>query len=169
MASRSSPVHVGDAECSRFGPSRQLPVAWSRQKPKSSSTTSRFRFGTPRRAGASTGKRSHRSALRKSSLKEASAGGRLAALTSSSDRASRRFYRQALAPFGVEEVELEGGVGWGPPGRVDFFIRQGEPTAPLHLAFAAPDRATVDAFHAAALDAGATDNGPPGLRPHYHP
>src|SRR5438067_50580 len=67
--------------------------------------------------------------------------------------ASRRFYRQALAPFGVEEVELEGGVGWGPPSRVDFFIRQGEPTAPLHLAFAAPDRATVDAFHAAALDA----------------
>src|SRR5438874_13789748 len=49
--------------------------------------------------------------------------------------ASRRFYRQALAPLGVEEVELEGGVGWGPPGRVDFFIRQGEPTAPLHLAF----------------------------------
>ena len=82
--------------------------------------------------------------------------------------ASRRFYRQALAPFGVEEVELEGGVGWGPPSRVDFFIRQGEPTAPLHLAFAAPDRATVDAFHAAALDAGATDNGPPGLRPRYH-
>jgi len=81
---------------------------------------------------------------------------------------SRRFYRQALAPFGVEEVELEGGVGWGPPSRVDFFIRQGEPTAPLHLAFAAPDRATVDAFHAAALDAGATDNGPPGLRPRYH-
>ena len=83
--------------------------------------------------------------------------------------ASRRFYRQALAPFGVEEVELEGGVGWGPPGRVDFFIRQGEPTAPLHLAFAAPDRATVDAFHAAALDAGGTDNGAPGLRPRYHP
>jgi catechol 2,3-dioxygenase-like lactoylglutathione lyase family enzyme len=82
--------------------------------------------------------------------------------------ASRRFYRQALAPFGVEEVELEGGVGWGPPGRVDFFIRQGEPTAQLHLAFAAPDRATVDAFHAAALAAGGTDNGAPGLRPRYH-
>ena len=83
--------------------------------------------------------------------------------------ASRRFYRQALAPFGVEEVELEGGVGWGPPDRVDFFIRQGEPTAPLHVAFAAPDRATVDAFHAAALEAGGTDHGAPGLRPRYHP
>jgi catechol 2,3-dioxygenase-like lactoylglutathione lyase family enzyme len=82
--------------------------------------------------------------------------------------ASRRFYRKALAPFGVEEVEAWGGVGWGPPGRVDFYIRQGEPAAPLHLAFAASDRMTVDAFHAAALAAGGTDNGPPGLRPRYH-
>ncbi len=38
-----------------------------------------------------------------------------------------------------------------------------------HVAFAAPDRATVDAFHAAALAAGGRDNGAPGLRPHYHP
>ena len=82
--------------------------------------------------------------------------------------ASRSFYRQALAPFGVVEIELEGGVGWGPPGRVDFFIRQGEPSAPLHLAFAAPDRATVDSFHAAAVGAGGTDNGAPGPRPRYH-
>jgi catechol 2,3-dioxygenase-like lactoylglutathione lyase family enzyme len=82
--------------------------------------------------------------------------------------ASRRFYREALAPFGVEEVEAWGGVGWGPPDRVDFFIREGEPTAPLHVAFASPDRATVDAFHAAALAAGGTDNGRPGLRPRYH-
>ena len=82
--------------------------------------------------------------------------------------ASRRFYRKALAPFGVEEVEAWGGVGWGPPGRVDFYIRQGQPAAPLHLAFAASDRATVDAFHAAAFAAGGTDNGAPGLRPHYH-
>ena len=59
--------------------------------------------------------------------------------------ASKRFYRQALAPFGVEEVEVEGAVGWGPPERVDFFIRSGEPTAPLHVAFAAADRATVRA------------------------
>jgi catechol 2,3-dioxygenase-like lactoylglutathione lyase family enzyme len=82
--------------------------------------------------------------------------------------ASKRFYRQALAPFGIEEVEVEGGIGWGPPGRVDFFIRPGGPAAPLHLAFAAADRATVDAFHAAALAAGGTDNGAPGPRPRYH-
>jgi pimeloyl-ACP methyl ester carboxylesterase len=38
-----------------------------------------------------------------------------------------------------------------------------------HVALAAPDRATVDAFHAAALEVGGTDNGEPGLREHYHP
>jgi len=37
-----------------------------------------------------------------------------------------------------------------------------------HVAFSAPDRASVDAFHEAALAAGGTDNGAPGLRPHYH-
>ena len=38
----------------------------------------------------------------------------------------------------------------------------------LHIAFESPDRATVDAFHAAALAAGGTDNGAPGVR-RYHP
>lgn len=38
-----------------------------------------------------------------------------------------------------------------------------------HLAFAARDRDTVDAFHAAVLAAGGTDNGAPGPRPLYHP
>jgi hypothetical protein len=38
----------------------------------------------------------------------------------------------------------------------------------VHVAFTAVDRAAVDAFHAAALHAGGVDNGPPGLRPHYH-
>lgn len=39
----------------------------------------------------------------------------------------------------------------------------------MHLAFAADDRAQVDAFYEAAIAAGATDNGEPGPRPHYHP
>ena len=45
------------------------------------------------------------------------------------------------------------------------------PTTPdgQHIAFRAPDRAAVDAFYAAALAAGGRDNGPPGLRPNYHP
>ncbi|MNU11792.1 Glyoxalase-like domain protein [compost metagenome] len=39
----------------------------------------------------------------------------------------------------------------------------------MHIAFTAPNRAAVDAFYAAAMAAGAKDNGGPGLRPHYHP
>lgn len=38
-----------------------------------------------------------------------------------------------------------------------------------HVAFLARDRATVDAFHAAALANDAADEGAPGLRAHYHP
>ena len=65
--------------------------------------------------------------------------------------------------------EIEGPAwGIGPEGSEDFWIAPGEPTAPVHIAFAAPDRATVDAFHAAALAAGGRDNGRPGLRPQYH-
>lgn len=82
---------------------------------------------------------------------------------------SRKFYEQALAPFGIHIVESsQGPIGFGPEGREDFWIKEGETAAPVHLAFAASDRATVDEFHRAALDAGGRDNGAPGLRPHYH-
>jgi catechol 2,3-dioxygenase-like lactoylglutathione lyase family enzyme len=82
--------------------------------------------------------------------------------------ASRRFYERALAPLGVETLEFGTSVGFGPRGAVDFFVAPGEPGPPVHVAFAAPDRETVDAFHEAALAAGGRDNGPPGLRPQYH-
>lgn len=38
-----------------------------------------------------------------------------------------------------------------------------------HVAFVAQDRASVDAFNAAAMAHGGSDEGSPGLRPHYHP
>ena len=85
--------------------------------------------------------------------------------------ASQRFYLAALAPLGVG-VAMEGpfGVGLGRGGKPSLWLSQGEPPAsPLHIAFAARNRAEVDAFHAAALAAGGKDNGAPGLRPHYHP
>jgi catechol 2,3-dioxygenase-like lactoylglutathione lyase family enzyme len=51
-----------------------------------------------------------------------------------------------------------------------FWLGEGSPIAGrLHIAFRAPDREAVDAFHAAALAAGGRDNGAPGLRPQYHP
>jgi catechol 2,3-dioxygenase-like lactoylglutathione lyase family enzyme len=87
--------------------------------------------------------------------------------------ASRRFYAAALAPWAAREEEVEGsrgtGIAFGPAGAEDFIIQAaGRPTTPLHVAFLAPDRETVDAFHAAALAAGGTDNGAPGPRPQYH-
>jgi hypothetical protein len=47
--------------------------------------------------------------------------------------ASRRFYEAALAAFDIETAEIEGAVGFGPSGSADFFVREGEPAAPLHL------------------------------------
>jgi catechol 2,3-dioxygenase-like lactoylglutathione lyase family enzyme len=83
--------------------------------------------------------------------------------------ASRRFYEAALAPFAARVVDYgEIGLGIGPEGSEDLGLREGSPRAPMHIAFLAADPATVDAFHAAALDAGGTDNGPPGRRPDYH-
>lgn len=91
---------------------------------------------------------------------------------------SRRFYTAALAPLGYcVRLEQPQAVGFGgaslqpgdDPGG-DFWLAQGTPYVPRnHLAFRARDPAAVAAFHAAALAAGGTDNGPPGPRDHYHP
>jgi catechol 2,3-dioxygenase-like lactoylglutathione lyase family enzyme len=82
---------------------------------------------------------------------------------------SRAFYVEALRPLGYEVIaEFKGVAGLGAKGKPDLWIAEGEAGSPIHIAFASPDRATVDAFHAAALQAGGKDNGPPGVRPHYH-
>jgi catechol 2,3-dioxygenase-like lactoylglutathione lyase family enzyme len=89
------------------------------------------------------------------------------------DRA-KSFFSQALAPLGIGLVmEVgEGGhraCGFG-RGKPDFWIAAGARTSPrIHVAFVAEDRAAVRAFYEAALKAGAIDNGPPGIRAHYHP
>ena len=83
--------------------------------------------------------------------------------------ASRAFYERALAPLGyVALMDRPYGVGFGADGKPDFWISDRPTSAPLHVAFASPDRATVDAFHREALAAGGRDNGPPGLRTEYH-
>lgn len=88
--------------------------------------------------------------------------------------ASRAFYEAALTALGYrayDEAEDEQGksIGFG-DGEIDFWIGAREPlTGTLHIAFRAPNREAVDAFHRAALAAGGRDNGPPGLRPRYHP
>jgi catechol 2,3-dioxygenase-like lactoylglutathione lyase family enzyme len=81
---------------------------------------------------------------------------------------SRAFYERALQPFRVSVVESSQGPGFALDDQ-DFWITEQEvPAGSVHIAFAAPDRETVNAFHAAAVEAGGVDNGRPGLRPHYH-
>jgi catechol 2,3-dioxygenase-like lactoylglutathione lyase family enzyme len=91
--------------------------------------------------------------------------------------ASRAFYAEALRPLGIERVmevaPKQGATGWacgfGSDGKPFFWIGEGAAVDHgCHVAFAAATRAEVDAFHAAALAAGARDNGSPGLRPQYH-
>ncbi len=87
---------------------------------------------------------------------------------------SRAFYEQALAPLGYRVVmAFDGwkGAGFGTSDdKPEFWIMEREPYGTAtHVAFHCEDRATVDAFHAAALGAGGKDNGPPGIREHYHP
>jgi catechol 2,3-dioxygenase-like lactoylglutathione lyase family enzyme len=85
---------------------------------------------------------------------------------------SKRFYDLALLPLGIERLYAEGdtAAGYGIKPKAFFWIgqRNARQTS-VHIAFAAPDRVTVDRFYQAALAAGALDNGPPGIRPHYHP
>jgi catechol 2,3-dioxygenase-like lactoylglutathione lyase family enzyme len=86
---------------------------------------------------------------------------------------SRAFYRQALEPLGLRETmafEEWKAAAFGPEGKYEFWVAQREPYGTgTHVAFSCDDRETVDAFHAAALAAGGTDNGPAGIREHYHP
>ncbi|MHB8469314.1 MAG: VOC family protein [Gaiellaceae bacterium] len=88
---------------------------------------------------------------------------------------SKAFYEEALAPLGFTLLtEFSGaaaGFGKDAGGRPSFFIEAyGEPVrGRLHIALRAESRAHVDAFHAAAIAAGGTDNGAPGVRAVYHP
>jgi catechol 2,3-dioxygenase-like lactoylglutathione lyase family enzyme len=84
---------------------------------------------------------------------------------------SKRFYAQALFPLGYELIMEPSAyaAGFGRRGKPDFWIGQGETGQAFHIAFAADDRATVDAFYDEAMAAGGCDNGGPGLRPEYHP
>jgi catechol 2,3-dioxygenase-like lactoylglutathione lyase family enzyme len=79
--------------------------------------------------------------------------------------ASRRLYTAALTPLGMEELNLEPNcVSYGRQDLDDFSICEGSPvTTASHVAFDAADRSQVDAFFEAALGAGATLRGEPGV------
>jgi catechol 2,3-dioxygenase-like lactoylglutathione lyase family enzyme len=91
--------------------------------------------------------------------------------------AAKKFYAAALAPLEIGLImelpkTLTGSVdlaGLGRKNKPFFWLAAGGRTTPqTHIAFRAETRAQVDAFYAAAIAAGGTDNGRPGVRPHYH-
>jgi catechol 2,3-dioxygenase-like lactoylglutathione lyase family enzyme len=84
--------------------------------------------------------------------------------------AAKGFYTQALAPLGYSmQMEYGQSAGFGTgEGIPDFWIGSSPERGATHVAFSAPDRASVDRFYGAAMAAGGNDNGPPGLRPDYH-
>ena len=85
---------------------------------------------------------------------------------------SKAFYEQALAPLGIKLLmEPAPGIGGFGDDQKPYlwFGTRDAPQTGIHIAFEADDRETVDAFHAAALAAGGTDNGGPGIREIYHP
>jgi catechol 2,3-dioxygenase-like lactoylglutathione lyase family enzyme len=86
---------------------------------------------------------------------------------------SGEFYDAALGALGFRRVcEDDDIIGYGVEDDKDLLCLKLRPDATppgagFHMAFAAPSRAAVDAFHAAALRVGGMDNGAPGPRPDY--
>lgn len=89
---------------------------------------------------------------------------------------STAFYDQALAPLGISRLfnvpeEPSGGVrvtGYGDDHPWFWLADENATSGLMHIAFRAKNRSEVDAFYKAAIRADGTDNGAPGLRPHYH-
>ena len=101
-------------------------------------------------------------------------------LTVSNVNRSIRFYEAALAPLGIHErVDFDGKdgppghrdlKGFGTKGRLFLWLREGTADSrSAHLGFVANSRSQVDAAYAAAITAGATDNGAPSARLYYDP
>ena len=85
------------------------------------------------------------------------------------------FYDAVLKPLDVTRLsDGESALGYGEKNAGLWLLASNKPVKPdresgLHFCFQAKSRAAVDAFHAAALKAGATDNGKPGVRADYSP
>ncbi|QMV18481.1 VOC family protein [Granulicella sp. 5B5] len=90
------------------------------------------------------------------------------------------FYTAALAPLGITHVyDYDGNdgppghpdlKGFGANGRIFFWLRQGAADSrAVHVGFVADSQRDVDAAYAAAMAAGARDNGAPGFRDYYDP
>jgi len=92
-------------------------------------------------------------------------------LTVTDTEKSKYFYATALAALGIVLIKEEDGcLGFGTNGKPSFWIcKDGKFQKPIHIAFIAKNRKSIDEFHEAAILAGGRDNGKPGLREHYQP
>jgi len=95
--------------------------------------------------------------------------------SSDPNKVAAEFYGPMFEVLGIPLMfEVDGIVAYGDPaGPKTFVLRPFDGGAPVpgnggHVAYLAKSRAQVDAFYAAAIAAGGTDEGPPGLRPHFH-
>jgi catechol 2,3-dioxygenase-like lactoylglutathione lyase family enzyme len=78
---------------------------------------------------------------------------------------SKAFYTEVLKTLGYRNnMEFGEAAGFNDGKNTDFWISRKKTVVPTHLAFEASSRQQVQAFHAAALAAGATENGKPGYR-----
>ena len=86
--------------------------------------------------------------------------------------AARAFYDRVMPVLGLPLLwRTETMLTYGVAGAAEFGLQRdmGGARHGTHVAFAAPDRATVDRFHSEGIAAGGRDAGGPGLRPEYHP
>jgi len=83
--------------------------------------------------------------------------------------AAKSFYSKALEPLGYGlAFEVGEFLGFADAQGMDLGVVRRDPVGGAHVAFKCDDHASVDAFYAAAMAAGGKDNGPPGIRAHYH-
>jgi catechol 2,3-dioxygenase-like lactoylglutathione lyase family enzyme len=87
--------------------------------------------------------------------------------------ASTRFYEVVLAPLGMTKLESRAATAGFGKQYPEFWINLRVAMQPVpaesgaHVCFRARSTDMIDAFHAAALKAGGSDDGAPGLRPHH--
>jgi catechol 2,3-dioxygenase-like lactoylglutathione lyase family enzyme len=88
---------------------------------------------------------------------------------------ARAFYDAALKPLGYACLSAgDTSLGYGADAAALWLLAVKTPVpadtdSGLHVCLSAPNRRSVDAFHAAALKSGGRDNGKPGLRADYGP
>jgi catechol 2,3-dioxygenase-like lactoylglutathione lyase family enzyme len=91
------------------------------------------------------------------------------AVNVSDQEAAKSFYLRALEPLGYSlAFEFGEFMGFADANGMDLGVVRRDPVGGAHVAFKCGDHATVNAFYEAAIAAGGTDNGAPGIREHYH-